>query len=245
MKKIWASHEYKKRVSMAISKGRRGIKFTEEHRQNLSIARKKHKLSEEHKRNIGLALKGRKRPKEVIEKIRRANIGKHRSGEARERMSRAQKKRFMKEPSPMKGRHHSEETKKKWRETRKGTPPWNTGKKLSKKIRKILSEAHIGLNTGDKHPNWQGGKSFEPYGIAFNNKLKEQIRKRDNYTCQECHQTQKELGYKLPVHHIDYNKKNNQEDNLISLCRSCHAQTNFNRKDWMHYFVNKMFRVPA
>lgn len=90
--------------------------------------------------------------------------------------------------------------------------------------------------SGENHPNWQGGKSFESYGIEFNNELKEQVRGRDNYTCQECHQTEDQLGYVLDVHHIDYDKKNNSSDNLISLCRSCHAQTNYSREDWTVYF---------
>ena len=42
------------------------------------------------------------------------------------------------------------------------------------------------------------------------------------------------------VHHVDYNKKNNDPANLISLCKACHAQTNFNRNDWMEYFEGKI-----
>lgn len=92
----------------------------------------------------------------------------------------------------------------------------------------------------ENHPNWLGGKSFESYGMEFNNKLKKRIRERDNYTCQECGILENELGYKLACHHIDYDKKNNSIDNLISLCKSCHAQTNWNRKDWTKYFNNKI-----
>ena len=88
----------------------------------------------------------------------------------------------------------------------------------------------------EKHPFWKGGKSFEPYGIDFNNQLKETIRRRDNYMCQECNHTQEQLRYKLHVHHIDYNKNNNNPKNLISLCKSCHSQANFDRSDWENYF---------
>ncbi len=91
---------------------------------------------------------------------------------------------------------------------------------------------------GEKHPNWRGG--YSPYGFEFNKKLKELIRKRDNYTCQECKFTEKQLGYTLSVHHIDFNKKNNEPTNLISLCKSCHTQTSFNRADWTDYFQSKM-----
>lgn len=108
-----------------------------------------------------------------------------------------------------------------------GKIPWNKGKENP-------------LWKGSNNPNWNNGSSYEPYGIEFNNQLKEKIRKRYNYTCQECNKLQKDLGYKLPIHHIDYNKKNNQENNLISLCRKCHSKTNFNRKDWIKYFIQKM-----
>ena len=46
---------------------------------------------------------------------------------------------------------------------------------------------------GKKNNNWQGGKSFEPYGIEFSKKLKEEVRKRDNYRCQQCFRHQDEL----------------------------------------------------
>jgi hypothetical protein len=36
----------------------------------------------------------------------------------------------------------------------------------------------------------------------------------------------------LPIHHIDYNKKNNKSDNLISLCFQDHSRTNYNRPYW-------------
>ena len=103
---------------------------------------------------------------------------------------------------------------------------------------KFFVTLYKGLYKGENSPSWQGGKSFEPYGLDFNKKLKGQIRKRDNYTCQECYQTEKDLGYILRIHHIDYNKKNNNPTNLIGLCKSCHAQTNFNRDDWTKYFMN-------
>ena len=70
--------------------------------------------------------------------------------------------------------------------------------------------------------------------------MKEQIRQRDRYRCQECSILQKKLNYKLPVHHIDYNKNNNTPNNLISLCRPCHAKTSYKREDWTKYFKGKL-----
>ena len=89
---------------------------------------------------------------------------------------------------------------------------------------------------GKDAPGWQGGISFAPYGVEFNNKLREQIRKRDRDKCRQCGVSQKKLGYRLHVHHIDYNKRNNLPTNLISLCLTCHMQTNYKRKDWTKYF---------
>ena len=112
-------------------------------------------------------------------------------------------------------------------------------------MKKNRSLAHIGKMMGKDNPSWKGGISFEPYTIEFNNKLKEKIRERDQYRCQQCFRHQNELyfknghKYKLHIHHIDYNKKNNKENNLISLCSNCHKQTNFERDDWIKYFQKK------
>ena len=99
---------------------------------------------------------------------------------------------------------------------------------------------------GEKNVNWNNGSSFEPYGIEFNKEIKERVKERDNYRCQECFIHQDELyskngkKYKLHIHHIDFNKNNNSLMNLISLCRNCHMRTNFHRNDWKIYFLNKV-----
>jgi len=85
---------------------------------------------------------------------------------------------------------------------------------------------------GENHPNWKGGISFESYGPEFNNSLKDYVRGRDDYICAICGKPTGVEGYCIPVHHIDYDKKNNDPMNLISLCESCHAKTNFNRRFW-------------
>lgn len=117
-----------------------------------------------------------------------------------------------------------------------------------------LNKEILSSHTREHNGNWQGGKSFEPYGLQFNNALREQIRKRDGYRCQECFRHQNELfkkvkngkisNYKLHIHHIDYNKKNCNPNNLISLCMQCHRQTSYNRKDWINYYQNKIKEVP-
>jgi hypothetical protein len=66
------------------------------------------------------------------------------------------------------------------------------------------------------------------YSKDFRTPLKNIVKNRDKYKCQypEC---KNESNY-LCIHHIDYNKKNSNIDNLITLCLSCHIKTNHNRK---------------
>jgi len=99
--------------------------------------------------------------------------------------------------------------------------------------RKHLSESH----KGDKSFTWNGGTSFLPYCPKFNKSLKEQIRERDNKTCQLC--GKKENGRKLHVHHVHYDKPNCNPD-LVSLCIFCHNKTRFNREYWENFFMNKL-----
>ena len=83
------------------------------------------------------------------------------------------------ENHPMFGKHHSEETRQK------------------------IGKAKLGEN----NPNWQNGKSFEPYGLEFNKELKQQVLERDNYEC--LNPNCEHLSEGLDCHHIDYEKKNN------------------------------------
>lgn len=91
---------------------------------------------------------------------------------------------------------------------------------------------------GENSGTWQGGKSFEVYPQAFNKKLKEKIRVRDGFKCVECGVPEKELFRFLDIHHIDENKRNNSDHNLVSLCHSCHRKIHNTKQDWINYFRN-------
>jgi len=97
---------------------------------------------------------------------------------------------------------------------------------------------------GEKSKNWNNGSSYEPYSPEFTEQLKESIRKRDNYTCQTCGMTEEEhlivIGYSLVIHHIDYNKQNCKEDNLITVCQGCNGRANYNRDYWTEFYQNKI-----
>ena len=116
-------------------------------------------------------------------------------------------------------------------------------------LREKLSKSHIGQiawnkdkifpkYSGANHPNWNGGSSFEPYGTEFNKQIKNKTRKKYRYRCRLCEL--KENGKNHITHHIDYDKRNNNENNLILLCNSCHSKTNFNREKWTSRLVSQI-----
>lgn len=114
----------------------------------------------------------------------------------------------------------------------------NCGKHFEQKISKSSRYknnfcSHICYTTYsvlDKSHSWRGGLSFKPYPKTFNRRFKNQIRERDNYTCFIC----KKRGNN--VHHINYVKDDTNPENCITLCRSCHCKTNFNREYWIQFF---------
>ncbi len=136
---------------------------------------------------------------------------------------------------------HSEETKQLLHNQRIGKSFKELyGEERSIEIRKFQSQKMKGNNLKEKNGAWKGGIAFLPYPYEFNNNLKEHIRNSFGRICGECKYSETELGYTLNIHHIDYNKNNNSEENLIPLCNSCHAQTNFKREDWTIYFQNAL-----
>jgi predicted restriction endonuclease len=70
------------------------------------------------------------------------------------------------------------------------------------------------------------------YGGLFTSELKNKIRAKYDYSCVICG----EHSQSLHVHHIDYDKLNCSESNLIPLCMKHHAQTTFGERTyWTKY----------
>lgn len=109
---------------------------------------------------------------------------------------------------------------KEWNESHKGVT-W-TGRKHTDKTREKMSQTR----RGNDNPHWKGGLSELVKGIR-NSPEYYQWRKavlgRDNHTCQDCGGTEG-----LDAHHIqsifDYPKGVFEIDNGLTLCKKCHKR---------------------
>lgn len=205
------------------SKANKGKKRTLEQRKRYSDAFKGKPKSEEHKQNLSKAKKGIKRPEETRQKIRESMVGKF-SGSKHPLYGKKGK------DNPNFGSKRTEETKQKMGEA-------NKGRIVSEETRQKKSEIQK-IKVGVLSPAWQGGKSFEIYPQEFK-RIKQFILKRDNYICQNINCSKE--SNKLDTHHIDFNKQNNDPENLTILCAKCHTKTNGknNRQFWINYYKNK------
>jgi len=99
---------------------------------------------------------------------------------------------------------------------------WRKGKgKLLKTERINIDNGVIYIN------NWSKYQSDyirqKPHRSPEFSRIKNHIKKRDNFTCQECGKSESELSIPLCIHHIDNNPANNNPMNLITLCITCHS----------------------
>lgn len=178
---------------------------------------KKHcssKKQEEARRKLGLSQKGTVRSQAFKDNVSKTQKGHPTSDETRRKIGIANKGRIM-----------SEEVRRKNSEWHKGRPSPTKG------VPRLEC-------TGEKHWNWQGG-IYDPYPSDWNRWTKGKVRDRDGNICQVCFSSHPTV--KLDVHHIDYNKKNCKEDNLITLCHGCHTRTSHkkDREAWQSVFASQ------
>ena len=99
---------------------------------------------------------------------------------------------------------------------------------------------------GKNNPSYIHGQAKRKYPSKFNS-IRPFILNRDKYICQNCNMTQEEhlivYGKDLEVHHIDYDKQNCKESNLITLCKGCNIRANFNRDYWKNLYNKKIEEI--
>jgi hypothetical protein len=135
-------------------------------------------------------------------------------------------------------------------EFKKGSDTWNKNTKGLLKCNKTSFKKgeHSSIETefkkGKDHICYIDGRSRIHYPSEFSLKLKDNIRKRDDYHCQNCGMNEIEhleiYHKKLEIHHINYNKKDCDESNLITLCRKCNLKANHNRGYWEVFYNEKI-----
>ncbi len=165
--------------------------------------------------------------------------------------------------NPFYNKHHTKKSRMKISQTHKGKKK----KPFTKIHRANLSKTKIGTNNpmyglkGKLSPSYgmkrkqktrillsllRGGTGIpyenREYSEKFYN-IREKIRKRDNYICQSCKIPEIECRRELDIHHIDYNKDNCEEGNLIALCCSCNTKANFNRTYWQNLYSQKVLKI--
>lgn len=157
---------------------------------------------------------GKHRAEETKKLLREANLGMKKPWASEMNRKRTGKN------NPFHGKKHKEETKQKQRKA-----------KLGKK-RPDVSEMNR-KRTGPKNHNWIPDREqrFAPYTAKFYDKDYRQFifetNNNGNEICPIC--LKKEIS---ELHHINYNKQNDNKKNLIFLCISCHRRTNHNRDYW-------------
>lgn len=99
--------------------------------------------------------------------------------------------------------------------------------------------------SGENHPSYIAGKSRH-YCSKWNEDLRTRVRAFFRDTCFMCDKTEEELGERLCVHHVNYDKRaccNDRRPLFVALCKSCHAKTNNKRKNWEEFFERKLKEV--
>jgi len=88
---------------------------------------------------------------------------------------------------------------------------WNKGKNK-------FNDSRVAKYSRENHYLWNPNKINEYDDMFYNPNYRKYLLERQNKICILC-DTDK---YTLCLHHIDKNKKNSKEDNLVYACRKCH-----------------------
>lgn len=153
--------------------------------------------------------------------------------EIRAKISRKAKLRIG-DRNPFYKRKHNPETitrmKKKLSIKFSGTKNPFFGRHHTDKTKVYLSKTRKGRFTGENNPAWRGG--YKPYYGPNWSEQRRKVLARDNYRCIQCGRAKEGNRKELDVHHIipfgefgiEHYAEANREENLITLCMSCHRK---------------------
>ena len=104
----------------------------------------------------------------------------------------------------------------------------NKGRRYSDEQKLLLSQAHIGLQSGSNHPRWKGGTTTERSRMMSRYEYRQwrsAVFQRDNFTCQRCGVGG---GCFVMAHHMkpwsEFPDLRYDINNGITLCKACHAK---------------------
>jgi hypothetical protein len=140
----------------------------------------------------------------------------------------------IKNGSPMKGRHHTQEAIEKNRQKHLGKIAWNKGLKGFREGISKTEEHILKIKQGVDafyQPLRDIGMIKKGKYTNFYDSFKKSLRERLGNVCTFCNKTKEENGRNLDIHHKDCNKSNFSEDNFVILCRSCHRRLHIVRKE--------------
>lgn len=226
---ILSSDQFGNKISRLLM----GHTFSEETLRKMSEAKKGKPLSEQHKIKIGIVTK-RHWEEGIFDTIEirnayaeqgRSTKGSKRTPEQRKKLSEIRK------ANPVISQMFTPEAIEKRRQKLLGksqTPESNQKRSLSQKGKKVSVETRVKLSQANRknieagtHNFWRGGVTSDPYPPEFGDLLRGKIRRRDGHVCQSCG-TNVYRSIRGHVHHIDGDKQNCDESNLILLCATCH-----------------------
>ena len=100
---------------------------------------------------------------------------------------------------------------------------------------------HIWMR-GENNPAWNGGTKTEPYcQIWLIKDFREEIKDRDSNMCINPYCVSDDKTF-LSLHHINYDKKDCNPKNLITVCRSCNSRANIDREWHQEWYQEIMSR---
>lgn len=111
--------------------------------------------------------------------------------------------------------------------------------KYSKEVgNKILSRI-----SGKNNWNYVDGLRKYPYPSSYSYRLRNDVKKRDNFICKSCGSILED-DINTQCHHIHYDCSDNRPEFIVTVCRKCNLIANTDRDYWFAFFCYKLGQEP-